>query len=162
MQEVAPLPPTQLPAEYVQISPEALEIANCYLHCQDVREVAENLSVGVDLVTHILAKREVKAYIDNVFMDTGFNNRIKMRAAMDAIIKKKFQEMEEAQIGSTKDIIEILALSHKMAMDQLDRQIQLEKLRVEKATPHNQVNVQINDSGGSNYDKLLARLMDAK
>lgn len=83
-----------------------------------------------------------------------------MRSAMDALIKKKFQDMDEAQIGSTKDIIEILALSHKMTMDQLDRQIQLEKLRVEKPAPHNQVNVQINDSGASNYDKLLSRLME--
>ena len=67
-----PLPPTQLPAEYVQISPEALEVANCYLQCQDVREVAESLEVGVDVVTQILAKREVKAYIDHVYLDVGF------------------------------------------------------------------------------------------
>lgn len=72
MQEVAQLPPTQLPAEYVQISPEALEVANCYLQCQDVREVAENLNISVDLVTHILAKREVKAYVDHVYLDAGF------------------------------------------------------------------------------------------
>ena len=155
-----PLPPTQLPAEYVQISPEALEVANCYLQCQDVREVAESLEVGVDVVTQILAKREVRAYIDHVYMDLGFSNRFKMRSAMDAIIKKKFQEMEEAGTGSSKDIIEILTLQHKMRMDELDRQIKLEALRVEKPAPHNQVNVQINDNGGSNYDKLLSRLMD--
>lgn len=158
--QILPLPPTVLPSEYVQISPEALEVANCYLQCQDVREVAESLEVGVDIVTQTLAKREVRAYIDHVFMDTGFNNRVKMRSAMDAIIKKKFQEMEEAQTGSNKDIIEILALSHKMRMEELDRQIKLEQLRVEKPAPHNQVNVQINDSGGSNYDKLLSRLME--
>jgi hypothetical protein len=83
-----------------------------------------------------------------------------MRSAMDAIIRKKFQEMEEAQTGSSKDIIEILALSHKMRMEELDRQIKLESMRLEKVAPHNQVNVQINDSGGSNYDKLLSRLME--
>jgi hypothetical protein len=160
--QVLPLPPTQLPSEYIHISPEALEVANCYLQCQDVREVAEQLAVGVDIVTQILAKREVRAYIDHVFMDTGFNNRVKMRSAMDAIIRKKFQEMEEAQTGSNKDIIEILSLSHKMRMEELDRQIKLEQIRVEKVAPHNQVNVQINDSGGSNYDKLLSRLMEAK
>lgn len=157
-----PLPPTQLPAEYVQISPEGLEIANCYLQCQDVRQVAEELSVGVDIVTQTLAKREVRAYIDHVYLDVGFSNRFKMRSAMDAIIKKKFQEMEEADTGSTKDIIEILALQHKMRMEELDRQIKLEQIRVEKPAPHNQVNVQINDNGGSNYDKLLQRLMEPK
>lgn len=157
-----PLPPTQLPAEYVQISPEALEVANCYLQCQDVREVAESLEVGVGIVTQTLAKREVKAYIDHVYLDVGFQNRFKMRSAMDAIVKKKFQEMEEAGTGSSKDIIEILALSHKMRMEELDRQIKLEALRVEKPAPHNQVNVQINDNGGSNYDRLLQKLMEPK
>lgn len=157
-----PLPPTQLPAEYVQISPEALEIANCYLQLQDPRAVSEELGIRLDIVTQSLAKREVKAYIDHVFLDMGFNNRFKMRSALDAIIKQKFQEMTEAEVGSSKDIIEILTLSHKMAMDQLDRQIKLEQIRVEKPAPHNQVNVQINDNGGSNYDRLLSKLMESK
>ena len=160
--ESLPLPPTQLPAEYVNISPEALEIANCYLQCQDVRAVAEELEVGVDIVTQALAKREVKAYIDHVYLDVGFSNRFKMRAAVDAIVKKKFQEMEEQGTGQNKDILEILAFSHKMTMEQMDRQIKLEALRAEKEkpkeAPHNQVNVQINDSG-SKYDQLLAKLM---
>ena len=108
-----------------------------------------------------MQRREVRAYVNQVFLDTGFNNRYKMRRAMDAIITKKFQEMEEAQTGSNKDIIEILALSHKMSMDMLDKEIQLEKIRAEKATPKSQVNVQINnaDSGKSNYDRLLDKLM---
>lgn len=153
--------PVSGPAEYIQISPEALEVANCYLQLQDIREVSESLEISPDLVTDILARREVKAYIDHVFIDSGFNNRVKMRGAMDAIIKQKFREMEEAGTGSNKDILEILALSHKMTMDQLDRQIALEKLRQGPAKgPKSQVNVQINENGGgSNYDRLLSKLM---
>lgn len=162
MTQILPLPPTQLPAEYVQISPEALEVANCYLQCQDIRQVADELSIGVDQVTQYLAKREVRAYIDHVYLDIGFSNRFKMRQAMDAIIKQKFQEMTESGVGSNKDIIEILALSHKMTMEHMDRQIKLEQIRAEKPTPHNQVNVQINDNGGSNYDRLLQKLMEPK
>ena len=158
-QELQVLPPDATPAEYVQISPEALEVANCYLQCQDIRAVADQLDVTVDLVSDILQRREVRAYVDQVFLDTGFNNRYKMRSAMDAIIKKKFQEMEEAGTGSNKDIIEIMALSHKMSMDILDKQIALEKIRSEKATPKTQVNVQVNNEGGSNYDRLLSKLM---
>lgn len=160
-QELQVLPPDATPAEYVQISPEALEVANCYLQCQDIRAVADQLELAIDLVSDILQRREVRAYVNQVFLDTGFNNRYKMRRAMDAIITKKFQEMEEAQTGSNKDIIEILALSHKMSMDMLDKEIQLEKIRAEKATPKSQVNVQINnaDSGKSNYDRLLDKLM---
>lgn len=154
-------PPTTAPAEYVQISPEALEVANCYLQVQDVREVSEQLGVSVDLVTNTLSRREVRSYIDYVYMDTGFNNRSKMRRAMDALIQKKFQEMEEAGTGSNKDILEILALSHKMTMDQLDRQIKLEQVRM-GGLPGNktQVNVQVNQATpASNYETLLSKLM---
>ncbi len=158
--EILPvLPPDATPAEYVQISPEALEVANCYLQTQDIRAVADELSLPIDLVTDIMNRREVKAYVDHVFLDTGFNNRYKMRRAMDAIISKKFAEMEESGMGSNKDIVEIMALSHKMTMDMLNAQIALEKVRAEKSTPKSQVNVQINDSGVSNYDKLLSKLM---
>ncbi len=154
------LPPDASPAEYIQISPEALEVANCYLQNQDIRAVSTDLDLPVDLVTDILNRREVRAYIDHVFMDSGFNNRYKMRRAMDAIISQKFKEMEEAGIGSSKDILEILALSHKMTMEQMDKQIALEKIRSDKGTPKSQVNVQINNSdSGSNYDKLLGKLM---
>ena len=82
-----------------------------------------------------------------------------MRRAMDALIKQKFTELEEAQAGSTKDISELLALSHKMSMDLLDREIQLEKLRVGNS-PSKQVNVQINEGlDGSKYSSLINRLI---
>lgn len=154
--------PTTPPAEYVQVSPEALEVANCYLQVQDIREVSEHLGITVDLVTHYLDRRDVRSYIDYVYQDSGYNNRHKMRRAMDALIQKKFQEMEEAQTGSNKDILEILALSHKMTMDQLDRQIKLEQIRTGTGQgPKTQVNVQVNSSTPqSNYDLLLNKLMN--
>ena len=148
-----------LPAETLKIAPESLEVANCYLQLQDARRVADELDLPVTLVTEILAKREVKSYVDHVFMDTGFNNRFEMRAAMDALIKKKFQEMHEADVGSTKDITELLALSHKMSMDLLDREIQLAKAQ-QSSAPQKQVNVQINEGlDGSKYSHLINRLI---
>jgi hypothetical protein len=145
------------------ISPEALEVANCYLQCQDARAVADNLCLPVESVSSILARREVKAYINQVFFDLGFNNRFKMRSAMDAVLKRKFQEMEEADVGSNKDIAELLALSHKMSMELLDREIQLEKLRMERAGPKSQVNVQINEGGdGTKYGALISKLLGDK
>lgn len=148
-----------LPAEIIRIAPEALEIANCYLQTQDAKKVAHELDLAPDLVTEILARREVRSYIDSVFMDTGFNNKFQMREAMDALIKKKFQELHESDTGSTKDISELLALSHKMSMDLLDREIQLEKLRAGSA-PQKQVNVQINEGlDGSKYSHLISRLI---
>ena len=80
---------------------------------------------------------------------------------MDALINQKFQELEESQTGSTKDISELLALSHKMSMELLDREIQLAKLQ--QGGPKNQVNVQINEGGdGTRYGQLLQKLLGDK
>lgn len=152
-----------LPAETINISPEALEVANAYLQCQDPRQVAHQLDLTPEAVTNILARREVRGYIDAVFMDTGYNNRFLLRRAMDALIKQKFSELEEGGVGSNKDIADLLQMSHKMSMDLLDRQIQLEKLRQGSSTgPQKQVNVQINELDGSKYSQLVQRLVSGE
>jgi DNA-binding CsgD family transcriptional regulator len=150
---------THLPAETVRISPEALEVANAYLQLNDARLVAQELDLDPETVTNLLARREVKTYIDSVFFDSGYNNRFLMRRAMDALIKQKFSELEESQTGSTKDIAELLQMSHKMSMDLLDREIQLEKARTATG-PQKQVNVQINEGlDGSKYSQLVQKLI---
>lgn len=149
-----------LPAETIKISPEALEVANAYLQLNDPRKVASELDLPTEVVTDILKRREVKQYVDSVFMDVGYNNKFLMRKAMDALIKKKFQELEEGDIGSNKDITELLALSHKMSMDLLDREIQLKKLEQQPQGPQKQVNVQINEGlDGSKYSELVKKLI---
>ena len=150
--------PAQHPAEVIALDPEGLEVANCYLQTQSLTKTDEELGVSTELVASQLNRREVKTYIDGVFRDMGFNNRFKMRRAMDTLISKKFQELDEAGVGSSKDIADLLALSHKMTMEQLDREIQLEKVR--GSNIKSQVNVQINDQGsGSNYGTLLDKLL---
>lgn len=155
------IPPNASPAEVVRIAPENLEIANVYLQYQSIPEVADKIGVSSDIITEVLNRRDVKAYIDNIFLDYGFNNRFRMRQIMDAVINKKLEEMDDAGIGSNKDIMEIMALSHKMAMDTLDRQIKLEEAQAKNQHIKNQVNVQVNnaDGGGSRYEQLIQRLM---
>lgn len=149
--------PTNTPAETLRISPEGLEVANAYLQLQDLQKVATELDMPVDMVTTMLAKREVKTYIDNVFMNVGFNNQFKLRSAMDALIGQKFEELQEAGVGSGKDIADLLALSHKMTIETLDRQIALEKLKSESVK--NQVNVQVNEFGSGAYGNLMEKLL---
>ena len=82
---------------------------------------------------------------------------------MAAILSKKFQDMEESDVGSSKDIREIMALSHKMSMEYLAAQMALEKVQ---GNVKNQVNVQINENGsdGTKYGSLIQKLinLDAK
>lgn len=151
--------PVNTPAESIAISPEALQVANAYLQTPDIAKIAEDLEIPKETVSDILDRREVRSYINNVFFSLGFNNRFQMRDLMDTIIKKKLQELDESDTGSTKDIIEILALSHKMTMDALDKELQLEKIRSANQLK-NQVNVQINDNaGGSKYSSLIEQLI---
>lgn len=152
--------PAKTPAEVLTIAPEALEIANTYLQCQDLQETSRLCDVPITTVTELLGRREVKAYIDEVFYNVGFNNRFKTRALMDAILKKKLQEMEEADVGSSKDIMELMALSHKMTMEHLNASLKLEEMK--ERNIKNQLNVQINNNnegGGTSYEKLLHALM---
>lgn len=157
-----PTPVPQTPAEVVQIDPEGLEIANLYVTHGDPVKVAGELGVPLEEVVTTLRRREVKGYVDYLFQSTGFNNRIKLRKAMDLVLERKFQELDENGGGSTKDIADLLALSHKMTMEHLEKEIALEKLRLggDHRGPKSQVNVQINENaGGTNYSNLLDRLM---
>jgi len=78
---------------------------------------------------------------------------------MDTLIKKKLQDMDEADSGSSKDITEILALSHKIMIETLDKEIQLEKIRAGNQLKQ-QTNIQINEGiGGSKYSSLIEQLL---
>ena len=155
--------PQTSPAEVLQISPENLEIANCFLELQDSQRVADTLDLPQDMVARVLGRSEIKAYVNQVFFEVGFNNRFRMRDLMDTLIKKKLQDMQESETGSNKDILDIIALSHKMSMEQLDREIALEKLRQGNAQSgiKSQVNVQINDGlgDGTKYGALINKLL---
>ena len=155
--------PQTSPAEILEISPENLEIANCFLELQDSQRVADVLDVPVDMVTRILARSEIKAYVNQVFFEVGFNNRFRMRDLMDTLIKKKLQDMSESETGSNKDILDLVAQSHKMSMELLDKEIQLEKLRQgnETASIRSQTNIQINDGlgDGTKYGALISKLL---
>ncbi len=148
--------PSNHPAEVIDISPEGLEVANAFLVHQDVNKVAEELDMPVGLVNALLDVKQVKSYIDNVFMNLGFNNRFKLSEALDAVISKKFKELDESESGSNKDIMELLALKHKMMMDHIAAQIKLEELK--NSNLKTQTNIQINN-GGNSYSALIERLI---
>jgi hypothetical protein len=160
MSNVAKSLPLNNPAEVLKISPEFLEVANCYLEEKDVKKVADSLGLDLEIITEILARGEVVAYVNGVYASMGFNNKFKLAEAMDALIKKKFMEMEEAETGSTKDIAELLAMKHKMVMDEINAQIKLETLK--QSSIRNQINVQVNDNGtGSNYERLIKDILQS-
>lgn len=144
--------------ELEKISPEGLKVAETYLeHGQDAIETANALGLPLDEVDRLLSKRETKAYIDRIYHESGFRNRQRMGELMDAIIAKKLEEMDDTGLGSQKDIIDILQVAHKMKMEQMQLELKLH----ESKAPGVQINTQINNSGGDNYNKLLEKILDA-
>lgn len=143
------------PAEGLNISPEGLEIANTYLEVQDINKTALKLGVEPEFITKMLARKEIKAYVDSIFFNLGYNNRYKLRGIMDKLIDDKMREMEEAGTTSKKDIVELLALSLKITQAETQRLIEEQKLADSQI--RTQTNIQIN--GADNYSNLIEKLI---
>lgn len=147
--------------EIIPISPEGYEIAQIYLKTQSIETTAKELKLSPLQVQQYLEKPEVKNFVNDIYLNSGYRNRFKIAELMDQIIEKKLQELEEAEIGSSKDILEILTLAHKMRMDEISAQAKLEAAKAQSVKQ--QTNIQINGTapyGDQNYAKLLDKLLD--
>jgi len=133
-------------------APEWLVVANTYLEEGSIPAVCAALGMQSHAVTEILAKKDVRAYLDNVYLDMGYRNRSKLAAVFDQIIESKLEEAAESGVYSSKDLADILMMVHKMRMDEI-------KAQTTKVI-ENQTNVQINGDG--NYGKLMEKLLGGK
>ena len=132
-------------------APEWLEVANTYLQAGDIDGTARMLALPVYTVTEILGKREVRAYLNQIYMDLGYRNKHKIAEVMDKMIQSKLDEAEETGIYTNKDLAELMVIQHKMRMEEIKA--------TQGSAPSNQTNVQINEYGGGNYGDLMAKLM---
>lgn len=150
--------------EVTAISPEGLEVANCYLQYGNIQAVCEFMGVSENKVVEVLNKREVKKYIDTVYLDMGYRNKNNIGSLLDEMIKSKLEEAQETGVYSSKDLADLLQMAHKMRMDEIKAQAEL--LKAESTNIKNQTNVQINDAslpfGQGNYGKLMDKLLNGK
>lgn len=147
------LPTVQHTEEEFALNPEVLEIAETYLKTMSTEETSAVLEVPKEEIVRTLAKPEVKRFVDHIFMELGYNNRLKIQDTMDKIIESKLEEAEETEVYSSKDLADLLQMKHKMRMDELKAQIELEKAK----GPGKQVNIQQNNYG-DNLTGLIERL----
>ena len=147
--------------ELTVISPEGLEVANSYLQFGNIKAVCESLQVTENTVVETLNKREVKKYIDTVYLDLGYRNRQNIATVMDEMIQSKLDEAQESGMYSSKDLADLLQQAHKMRMDEIKAQADLEKIN--QTNIKSQTNVQINEGipfGQGNYGKLMEKLLN--
>ena len=141
------------------MSPEGLEIANAYLEKGTIPAVCAELGVSEHEVSEVLNKREIKQYIDTVFLDTGYRNRFKISETLDMLIEKKLEEADETEIYTTKDMADLLQMAHKMRIEELKAQTEMEKAKAQVVKT--QVNIQDTSTvfGQGNYGELIKKLM---
>jgi molybdenum cofactor biosynthesis enzyme len=147
--------------EITTISPEGLEIANCYLQYGNIRAVCDYMQVPENQVVDTLNKREVKRYIDTVYLDMGYRNKNNIASLLDEMIQSKLDEAQETGVYSSKDLADLLQMAHKMRMDEIKAMSELEKVQ-NASSIRNQTNVQINEAlpfGQGNYGKLMEKLL---
>ena len=146
-----------------RISPEGLEIANAYLELGNIPAVCARLSIDEAKASEYLAKREVRAYVDQVYLDTGYRNRFKLAETLDTLIDAKLAEAEESEVYSNKDLADLIQMAHKMRMDEIKAQSELEKAKASNVK--NQINIQNNGEvpfGQGNYGELMKKLLKEK
>ena len=146
--------------ELTTISPEGLEVANSYLQFGNITGVTQYLGVPENKVVELLNKREVKKYIDTVYLDMGYRNKNNIASVLDEMIENKLEEAKETGVYSSKDLADLLQMAHKMRMDEIKAQAELDKLN--QTSVRSQTNVQINEGvpfGQGNYGKLMEKLL---
>lgn len=150
---------SDLPAQSLQ--PEAIVVVEQYLRFnRDIDLVAAELNTTPTVIGDILNKREVRGYLDHLFMESGFRNREKFFDVLDNLLDAKIAELDEAQMGSSMDIMDIMKIYHGMKIKELELSIKLQELQSAKQSAGTINNVQINNSSG--YDKLLDRIIAGK
>ena len=124
------------------------------------KAVSDELRIPEDKIATLLNKRDVKKYIDTVYLDMGYRNRNNIAGVLDEMIASKLEEAQESGVYSNKDLADLLTMAHKMRMDEIKAQADLAK--AESTGPKNQTNVQINGEvpfGQGNYGKLMEKLL---
>lgn len=133
-----------------KLGPEGYDIANAYIQLGTSKAVSETTGIPEHVVVETLGRPDVKTYLNGVYLDLGYRNRNKLGALLDKMIDSKVEEAEESGIYTSKDLVDLLTLAHKMRMDEI---------KAEKAD----TTVNVNNFGdNSNYGQLMNRLLEGR
>lgn len=150
-----------------KLSPEGLKVAEAYIMSGgDIEKTSQELGLPVADLQSELNKREIKEYVDRIYHEAGFRNRFKMARVMDELIAKKLEEMDDTDMGSSKDILDLLQAQHAMKMKELEFEAKVKKelLELERKKEEVQIKNQTNNQYNnyvieeSSYDKLISKL----
>lgn len=132
------------------LTAEILDITQLYIDCGlSMQETADRAGLSLQEVSETISHPQAKAYINDVYLDTGYRNRAKIGLLLDKIIESKIEDAEETEQWSDMDLAELLKLAHKIRMDE-----------AKLDSPNTQVNIA--NFGDSNYANLVQKLLNGK
>lgn len=127
-----------------KLDPVLLAVANDYLANQEISEIATSYGITPDRVTQILEKKEVKEYINTIFLTQGYLHRNKRLALINKVIDHKLEEATESGIYSKVDLLYWIKMLNEIETS----------IRPKKEVP--QVAIQVNN----NYQELMKKLIE--
>ena len=140
-----------------QISPEGAKIANTYLaNACSINDTSRSLDMPTHEIYATLQDPLIKSYVATILRETGYRHMVVIAEKLDSLVESKWAELEEAEIGSNKDIADLLQLAHKMRMD-MSKLIQADTV---KDGPAVVKNTQVNVYGDGAYGKLMEKLIE--
>jgi len=139
------------------ISPEGASIANTYLaNACSLNATSSALDLPTHEIAATLQQPLIKTYVNSILRENGYRHMVKIAEKLDELVDIKWTELQEAEIGSNKDIAELLSLAHKMRMD-MSKLLQAD---VAKEAPNKLNQTQVNVYGDGNYGKLMEKLVN--
>ena len=142
-------------AQPEQLSPEGAKVSNTYLaNGCSITETSRALGIPTHEISAVLQSPMVKTYVNSVLREAGAAHIGKIIAKLDILIDRKWEELDEAEIGSNKDIAELLEMSHKMQLAAM-KLLQADQEKGSSVVK----NTQVNNFGEGNYGKLMEKLI---
>jgi len=135
-------------SEEYKLSPEMLEFTDTYLTTLDLDETCRTLEIPTEIGQAFLRKKEVKRFIDNVYMETGYYNKLKIQNVLNNIVSEKLEEAAETGISTKYDLLDVIKMIQ--SIKESDHKMQ-------NTNPNNVTNVQ-NNNYGSNLGNLLDKI----
>ena len=135
-------------SEEYKLSPEALTFTDTYLTTLDLDETCRTLEISSEVGQAFLRKKEVKRFIDNVYMETGYYNKLKIQDVLNNIVSEKLEEAAETGISTKYDLLDVIKMIQ--SIKESDHKMQ-------ETGPSKVQNIQ-NNNYGTNLGNLLDKI----
>lgn len=136
-------------ADNYKLNPESLAFTDVYLSTLDLDMTCQTLGISSEMGQGFLRKPEVKRFIDGVYMETGYYNKLKIQDVLNNIVSEKLEEALDTGISTKYDLLDVLKMIQS---------IKESDHKMERDIPNRVTNVQNNNHYGSNLGNLLDKI----